>query len=547
MSSNQYGLGTVSVEDGSDVVTGDGTQDFTLVIAGGEIWFPRATPQNWYKCVEAIDANHFRIQGTWSGADTSGVSYYIHRNITPLMKLPFTTDGDQGGHTISEAAMLAVEQAVGGATTAAAGSVVFGSGTGLDTDGSDFTYDKTTNLLTVGRIDLTHATRPPNGFYLKGANNPGASANNTDVYDWTSTALNVRKDTSVTGQVAVTTQFSSVTSANYGSALAATALKAWANSTYGGALSGYGGTYDVSLLNRSGQYALTVDANSQNVNVHGTLSSAGYVAVKNKAYGLSSSYRATIIGTETAALGSVSLCVDVNAITGGNFAGQKQVVAPENGVLVPNAAATDFLGVWSRNGSDQIVLGPSVTSGKSSGPLTLETTGAALVGLLDLSGASSGQIKFPASQNASADANTLDDCEKGTFTPTLTFATPGDLAVTYTTQTGRYTKIGRLVSYTLEVKAASLTYTTASGSVRIGGLPFAGGSGSGAYMAVAENASTAITYAAGCTQLIAYTAGGVSYIRLDTQGSGTAATAVTHAHLVSGALPDLFITGNYEA
>src|SRR4030066_820181 len=30
-----------------------------------------------------------------------------------------------------------------------------------------------------------------------------------------------------------------------------------------------------------------------------------------------------------------------------------------------------------------------------------------------------GQIKFPATQNASADANTLDDYEEGTFTPTL--------------------------------------------------------------------------------------------------------------------------------
>ena len=468
MSSNQFGLGTVSVEGGSDVVTGDGTQDFTLVIAGGEIWFPRATPENWYKCVEAIDANSFRIQGTWSGADASGLSYYIHRNLTPLMHLPFTSDGDQGGHTVSEAAMLAVEQAVGGATTAAAGSVVFGSGTGLDADGSDFTYDKTTNLLTVGRIDLKHATRPPNGFYLKGANNPGASANNTDVFDWTSTALNVRKDTSVTGQVAVTTQFSSVTTANYGSALAAVALKAWANSTYGGALSGYGATYDVSLLNRAGQYALTVDANSQNVNVHGTFSTAGYVAVKNKAYGLSSSYRATIIGTETAALGSVSLCVDVNAIAGGNFAGQKQVVAPENGVLVPNAAATDFLGVWSRNASDQIVLGPSVTSGKSSGPLTLKTTGAALEGLLDLSGASSGQIKFPASQNASADANTLDDYEEGTWTPELSSdGTPPTIA--YTEQQGTYTKIGNLVF--LKARIRGVLSVAGTGTPRITGLP----------------------------------------------------------------------------
>ena len=31
----------------------------------------------------------------------------------------------------------------------------------------------------------------------------------------------------------------------------------------------------------------------------------------------------------------------------------------------------------------------------------------------------SGQLKFPATQSASADANTLDDYEEGSFTPTL--------------------------------------------------------------------------------------------------------------------------------
>jgi hypothetical protein len=40
-------------------------------------------------------------------------------------------------------------------------------------------------------------------------------------------------------------------------------------------------------------------------------------------------------------------------------------------------------------------------------------------GLVDISGASAGQIKFPATQNASAGANTLDDYEEGTWTPSV--------------------------------------------------------------------------------------------------------------------------------
>jgi len=58
-----------------------------------------------------------------------------------------------------------------------------------------------------------------------------------------------------------------------------------------------------------------------------------------------------------------------------------------------------------------------------------------------------GQIAFPASQNASAGANTLDDYEEGTFSPTVRGAgTAG--SGTYTTQVGLYTKVGNLVTFT---------------------------------------------------------------------------------------------------
>lgn len=93
-------------------------------------------------------------------------------------------------------------------------------------------------------------------------------------------------------------------------------------------------------------------------------------------------------------------------------------------------------------------------------------------GILDISAASAGQIKFPASQNASSDANTMDDYEEGTWTPTLTFGTPGDLSVTYGNQIGIYTKIGRLVTVDFRIDTASFTHTTASGACTITGLPF---------------------------------------------------------------------------
>ncbi len=84
-----------------------------------------------------------------------------------------------------------------------------------------------------------------------------------------------------------------------------------------------------------------------------------------------------------------------------------------------------------------------------------------------------GQFVFPASQNASANANTLDDYEEGTWTPVLTFTTPGDLSVVYSTQLGKYTKIGRQVTVNFFIVTSTFTHTTASGQALITGVPFA--------------------------------------------------------------------------
>jgi len=85
----------------------------------------------------------------------------------------------------------------------------------------------------------------------------------------------------------------------------------------------------------------------------------------------------------------------------------------------------------------------------------------AMGGLLDL--ASTGQMKFPATQNASSDVNTLDDYEEGTWTPSLGGTT------TYTTRSGNYTKIGRLVFF--ECRLVINLIGTGS-TFDISGLPF---------------------------------------------------------------------------
>ena len=83
-------------------------------------------------------------------------------------------------------------------------------------------------------------------------------------------------------------------------------------------------------------------------------------------------------------------------------------------------------------------------------------------------------ITFPATQSQSSNANTLDDYEEGTWTPTITLSTMGTCVVTYNGLTGGvYTKIGNLVTLSGSIYTTSMVLGTGSGSVLLGGFPFA--------------------------------------------------------------------------
>ena len=83
-------------------------------------------------------------------------------------------------------------------------------------------------------------------------------------------------------------------------------------------------------------------------------------------------------------------------------------------------------------------------------------------------------ITFPATASGSTDANTLDDYEEGTFTPTITGSAVAGTA-TYSSQVGRYTKIGNAVTIQINVDWSS---GNGSGTAMyIVGLPFTSQSG----------------------------------------------------------------------
>jgi len=104
------------------------------------------------------------------------------------------------------------------------------------------------------------------------------------------------------------------------------------------------------------------------------LTSNAYQALAHKNFGYSGSYGAVVIGATGNSYTNVSLGVDVSTIAGGNFPGQNQVIFPSNGAIVPNNAGTNFIGVFSRNSSDSILIGPASSGGISDGPLTVTST-----------------------------------------------------------------------------------------------------------------------------------------------------------------------------
>jgi len=82
-------------------------------------------------------------------------------------------------------------------------------------------------------------------------------------------------------------------------------------------------------------------------------------------------------------------------------------------------------------------------------------------------------IDFSANTGAAGETSSLLNWyETGTWTPVLSCATPGTLAVTYSVQKGYYTRVGRVVHIWGNIQTSAVTVGTATGAVRLTGLPF---------------------------------------------------------------------------
>ena len=115
-------------------------------------------------------------------------------------------------------------------------------------------------------------------------------------------------------------------------------------------------------------------------------------------------------------------------------------------------------------------------------------------GTLEISGA----IKFPASQSASSDANSLDDYEEGAWTPQFFDASSGGVQAGVATATGIYVKVGSLVNLTCEINVNSLSGITMGNTVFLRNLPFpTKASTSNMYPPIVVGYATALNISAG--------------------------------------------------
>lgn len=138
---------------------------------------------------------------------------------------------------------------------------------------------------------------------------------------------------------------------------------------------------------------------------------------------------------------------------------------------------------------------------------------------------------------------TLNYHEDGTFTPAFSFDTPGDLSVTYGAQTGRYTRIGRLV-YINYIMTFTPTFTTASGTARFTGLPFTVNASAGSGLTLIYKSNN-IIFAGTDTMATGFTVESSTYFILRSTGSTSTSSELTTTRFTSGAAHSIIISGVY--
>jgi hypothetical protein len=174
----------------------------------------------------------------------------------------------------------------------------------------------------------------------------------------------------------------------------------------------------------------------------------------------------TGVGGQAEPAGFVVIRDKASAVSSGEFLGGLSWNARYTDTEA-RAGYASILAVATGSGTADLTFNTSSTNITTAERLRLNGNGALILsgGTATADGVG---ITFPATQSASTNANTLDDYEEGTFTPTI-FGSSTAGTGTYNTQIGNYTKVGRAVFFQISLDWSAHTGT---GNLRVGGLPF---------------------------------------------------------------------------
>lgn len=224
----------------------------------------------------------------------------------------------------------------------------------------------------------------------------------------------------------------------------------------------------------------------------------------------------------------------VNVIIGGNPNGQIEL-GKQNGV-----ASTPFVDFHSGTAVvdyDARIIASGGDGTVGGGILTVDAASLALA---------KGRVNFPVAQNPSTNPGTLDDYKEGSFTPTISFATPGNLAVTYVNQMGQYIKIGKQVTIWFGLTTATFTHTTASGQLQLSGFPFTSANivSTMQWIGAAEFGPLTL---AGHTWVTSNIQNNVNFCRFVASGNGLARAALSTGSFPTGTNFTLYGSLTFEA
>jgi len=221
-------------------------------------------------------------------------------------------------------------------------------------------------------------------------------------------------------------------------------------------------TIDVNTINGS-EDGLTISRDI-NTTVEGDRSSIGaYVSIESTGSAKNTGHQ---VGIGSGCYGGVNNTATLASLYSiyGNNTGDSGTVDNAFGLLI-----TPYRVAGTITNAYDIYLEEEEVGGTVTNPYGIyqaNTKDNYIAGKIDLV---SGQIAFPATAVPSADANTFDDYEEGTWTPAIEFG-GSSTGITYGTQVGTYTKMGDEV--TIHMATTLTSKGSSTGDAKVGGLPF---------------------------------------------------------------------------